>query len=180
MVEEKKVFPGTPLKSKEFYSLEGLVEYVPEVKYSFSAGIAQSVFLDGLKNGKIIGSKCPSCNRIYVPPRIYCEYCFKPINDFVEVPGTGEIHTAVISYISTFRERMEKPEIVGVIKLDVEGYAKSSYEFAGLFHRLCNVSEEDVKTGKAIGMKVKAKWKPSDKRTGSVNDIECFEPIKKE
>ncbi|MEB3765215.1 MAG: Zn-ribbon domain-containing OB-fold protein [Desulfurococcales archaeon] len=172
-----KKYPGTYLKRDEMYSLPGLVRYKPVAKYSFSAGIAQTKFLEGLKKGKIIGVKCPSCGRVYVPPRAFCEYCHVPMNEYVELPGTGEIHTAVISYISTFRQRMDKPEIVGVVKLDAPGYTKESYEFAGLFHRFCGITEEDVISGKAIGMKVKPRWKPENERTGSVTDIECFEPV---
>jgi len=93
------------------------------------------------------------------------------------VTGTGEIHTAVVSYIATDRSRLEKPEIVGVIRLETPGYRQGSYEFAGLFHKLCGVTEEDVKTGRAIGMKLKARWKPPEERRGSILDIECFEPI---
>ncbi|MEB3861755.1 MAG: Zn-ribbon domain-containing OB-fold protein [Desulfurococcales archaeon] len=169
--------PGHYLKSKEMYSLPGLVEYRPVARYLFSAGQAQSRFLDGLKEGKILGKRCPRCGRVYVPPRSYCEYCMAPTSEWVELPGTGEVHTAVVSYISTFRERMEKPEIVAVIKLDAPGYTKGGYEFAGLFHKLCNVEPEDVISGRAIGMRVKPRWRPPEERKGDVNDIECFEPV---
>ncbi len=172
-----KGLPGHGLKAKEMYSLPGLVEYVPRARYSFAAGQALSVFLKGLKEGKILGRKCPRCGRVYVPPRMYCEYCHVPTSEWVEVPDTGVIHTAVVSYISTFRERLEKPEIVGVVRLDAPGYPENSYEFAGLFHKFCGVSEEDVKTGKAIGMRVKARWKPVEERKGDITDIECFEPV---
>ncbi len=176
-MSEKEKLPGHYLKSKEMYELPGLVEYRPRVRYRFSAGQAQTRFLEGLKEGKILGVKCPRCGRVYVPPRAYCEYCYAATSEWVELPGTGVIHTAVISYISTFRERMEKPEIVGVVRLDAPGYKEDSYEFAGLFHKLCGVTEEDVKTGRAIGMKVKPRWRPPEERVGDVNDIECFEPV---
>ncbi|MET1102147.1 MAG: Zn-ribbon domain-containing OB-fold protein [Pyrodictiaceae archaeon] len=169
--------PGRHLKADEMYSLIGLVEYVPRARYSFSAGQALSRFLQELKNGRIIGRRCPRCGRIYVPPRMYCEYCHVPTSEWVYVPDTGRIHTAVISYISAFRERMERPEIVGIVRLDVPGYPEESYEFAGLFHKLCGINEEDVKSGRAIGMRVKARWKPPEQRTGSITDIECFEPM---
>ncbi|MEB3788246.1 MAG: Zn-ribbon domain-containing OB-fold protein [Desulfurococcales archaeon] len=176
MSKEMKL-SGHYLKEKELQTLPGLVEYRPQAKYRFTAGAAQSRFLKGLKEGKILGVKCPRCGRVYVPPRVYCEYCFAPTSEWVELPGTGEVHTAVVSYISTFRERMDKPEIVAVVKLDAEGYTPESYEFAGMFHKLCNVTPEDVMTGRVIGMKVKPRWRPAEQRTGSVNDIECFEPV---
>jgi uncharacterized OB-fold protein len=180
IVSERKgevKLPGTKLSTKEMYSLLGLVESAPQAKYEFSAGPSLSKFLQGLKEGKILGKRCPRCGRIYVPPRDYCEYCHVPLTNWVEVPDTGVVHTAVVSYISTKRERLEKPEVVGVIRLDVPGYKEDSYEFAGLFHRLC-IDPEEAKKDSAVGMKVKARWKPKEQRTGSILDIECFEPVR--
>ena len=168
---------GTRLKEQDFQELPGVIYYKPYTRYKFSAGYAVSVFLEGLRNGKIIGAVCRRCGRVFVPPRSYCEYCHRPTDEFVELPDRGEISTAVISYISAKRGRLEEPVIVGVVRLETPGYRQDSYEFAGLFHRLCGVTEEDVKTGRAIGMKVKARWKPPEERRGSILDIECFEPI---
>lgn len=169
--------PGTYLKRGEYLKLPGLIKYKPAAKYLFSAGQAQSRFLQGLKQGKILGVFCPSCGRVYVPPRAYCEYCHKPTSGWIELPGTGRIHTAVISYIATDRSPLEEPEIVGVIRLDAPGYSDDQYEFAGLFHKICGVSPEQVKNGAAIGLRVKPRWKPEVEREGSVTDIECFEPV---
>ena len=174
----KTPLPGFYLKRSDLDNLPGLIRYKPVAKYLFSAGQAQSKFLKGLKEGKILGVRCPVCGRVYVPPRAYCEYCHAPTSEWVELPGTGEIHTAVISYIATDRSRLEKPEIVGVIKLDAPGYKEGQYEFAGLFHRICGVTPEQVINGSAIGLRVRPRWRPPEERTGSVNDIECFEPVR--
>ncbi len=170
--------PGTYLREKELEALPGLVRYKPVAKYSFSAGQAYSEFLRGLKEGVIKGVKCPRCGRVFVPPRIYCEYCFYPTRDWVTLPGTGTVNTAVVSYISTFREKLEEPEIIGVIRLDAPGYREESYEFAGLFHRLCDVRPEEVMDGSIIGAKVRPRWRPPNERKGDINDIECFEPMR--
>ncbi len=122
--------PGTKLSAKEMYSLLGLVESSPQAKYEFSAGPTISRFLQGLREGKILGRRCPRCGRIYVPPRDYCEYCHVALTDWVEVPDTG-----------------------------------------------C-IDPEEAKKDSTIGMKVKARWKPAEQRTGSVLDIECFEPVR--
>jgi len=169
--------PGTYLRGKEMYQLPGLIRETPRARYLFSAGQALSKFLQGLKEGRILGKECPKCGRVYVPPRSYCEYCHVATSNWVEVPGTGTIHTAVVSYIATDRSRLEEPEIVGVIRLDAPGYKEDSYEFAGLFHRICGVTPEQVMDGSAIGMRVKPRWRPPEERKGDVNDIECFEPV---
>ena len=167
---------GHGLRADELERLPGLVEYKPRARYHFSAGQAVGVFLEKLKEGKIVGAKCPRCGRVYVPPRSYCEYCLVPTTEYVEVPDRGVVHTAVVSYIHATRARLEKPEIVGVIRLEVPGYREDEYEFAGLFHKLCGVTPEDVESGRVIGMRVKARWKPPEEREGSITDIECFEP----
>ena len=178
MVGREARLPGRYLKGDEMYKLPGLVEHRPEAKYSFAAGQAVSRFLEGLKQGRILGKKCPRCGRVYVPPRSYCEYCFAPTGEWVELSGEGEVNTAVVSYISAFRERLEEPEIIGVVRLYAPGYTgrEDEYEFPGLFHRLCGVTPEDVMSGRVIGMKVRPRWKPVERRIGSITDIECFEP----
>ena len=45
-----------------------------------------SKFLTALRDEKkIMGSKCPKCNKVFVPPRASCEQCFGPIKDWVAV-----------------------------------------------------------------------------------------------
>ncbi|WP_218184355.1 Zn-ribbon domain-containing OB-fold protein [Aeropyrum camini] len=78
MPDGGKKLPGTYLSDKDLRALPGLVEHTPEAKYMFSAGQAQSRFLQGLREGRILGVRCPRCGRVYVPPRSYCEYCFAP------------------------------------------------------------------------------------------------------
>ncbi|AEB95902.1 MAG: Zn-ribbon domain-containing OB-fold protein [Metallosphaera sp.] len=151
-----------------------VVEYKPEAKYSYTAGQALSQFLLGLKKGKILGRKCPKCGRVYVPPRMYCEDCFYPTSKWVEVKDEGIVMTAVASFISWTRDRLEEPEIVGTIRL-LPSSAKD-YVYPGLFHRIC-CSFDDVKSMNIFGKRVKAKWKPENEREGSINDIECFEVI---
>jgi uncharacterized OB-fold protein len=169
--------PGRYIREEDLRRLPGVIEYTPTARYSYSAGQALSEFLRGLKDGRILGKLCPSCRRVLVPPRVYCEFCFTPTTEWVEVTGAGRVETAVISYIGAARERLEKPEIIGVIRLDAPGHAENSFDFAGLFHKLCGVTEDDVKSGRVIGMRVKPRWKPVHERMGSILDIECFEPL---
>ena len=164
--------PGTPYKKEDLK--EGRIPYVedkPDARYRFSAGIAMSRFLEGLKNGMILGLKCISCGRIYVPPRTFCSYCFKPTSEWVQVKDTGIVNTAVVSYIAADRGRMDKPLVVAVIELD------GASPGIGILHKLGNVDPEDVISRKIFGKRVKAVWKPEEERTGSITDILYFEPV---
>lgn len=168
--------PGRYYREEDLRGMYGTIEYAPSAKYSYAAGHTISTFLDGLKNGKILGRRCAKCNRILVPPRPYCEFCARPAGEWIEIPGVGRVETAVVSYISAKRGRLEEPEIVGVIRFDVPGVNEGDPDFPGMFHRLCGISPEDVMSGRAIGMMVRPRWKPPELRSGSVLDIECFEP----
>jgi len=66
----------------------------------------------------------------------------------------------------------------GVIKLDVPGYSFDDHFYPGLMHYICGASEEDVKSMKIFGARVKARWRPVEQRTGSITDIECFEVVR--
>lgn len=162
---------GTPLKEEDLKKLH-LITYKPNAKYAYTAGQAYSKFLEGLKEKKIIGRKCYKCGRVYVPPRMYCDDCFRPTDEWVEVKDEGVVETVVASFISWTRERLENPEIVGVIRLFPSN--DKDWVFPGLFHRIC-ANFDDVKNMSLFGKRVKAVWK--EQREGSVNDIECFKVV---
>jgi hypothetical protein len=143
------------------------VEDHPNIRYSWTAGQAVSKFLNELKKGKIAATKCNKCRRIMVPPRVFCELCYKPIDEWVYVEDTGTVQTFSISYIDPDAKPLEEPVIVAVISID--GASKNM----GIMHVLGEVKPEDV----YIGMKVKAVWKPEDEREGSVTDIKYWKPL---
>jgi len=126
-----------------------------------------SKFLEELKNGRILASVCKKCNRIVVPPRVFCEMCFKPIDGYTYVRDTGKVNTYSISYIVADASRVKEPITVAVIELD--GASPS----IGILHVLGEVKLEDVK----FGMRVKAVWKPPEQREGAITDMKYFKPI---
>src|SRR5579875_418689 len=134
------------------------IYYKPYIRYEFSAGQALSRYLQELKNGRIIGRKCNKCNRILVPPRLYCEQCFRMTDEWVYVRDEGIVNTAVVSYITQDARKAERPEVVGVIELiDAPGQ--------GIFHRI-NVDPKEVVEKTVFGKRVRAVWKKSEERVG--------------
>lgn len=138
----------------------------PDAKYAWAAGIAMSRFLEELKNGKIIGRVCKRCKRVLVPPRMFCERCFRPTDDWVYLPETGVIETFSISYIDTSAKRIKDPIFVGVVALD------GAPPHCGLMHYFGEITPEEI----CIGLPVEAVWKPEKERTGSILDIKYFRP----
>ena len=163
---------GTALKEEDFKNKSILKEdwNDPGLSYTWSTGVAIGTYLEGLKKGRILGVRCRSCNRIMVPPRMFCEECFKTIDEFVPVQDTGTINTFAICYIRTDASRQKRPQLPAVVELD--GASKGM----GILHLLGEVKPTDVK----IGMKVKAVWKPARERKGDITDIRYFRPMRPE
>jgi uncharacterized OB-fold protein len=164
-----KVQPfGVPLKEEDFENQKVLtVTYHPKAKYSWATGVAVGEFLKGLKAGVITGSKCDQCGRIVVPPRMFCEWCFRRTENWVKLPDTGIVNTYSVSYITADTTRVKTPLIPAVVEID----GTSS---AGFLHLISEVKPDDVK----IGMRVKAVWAEPSKRRGSITDIKYFAPVK--
>ncbi len=160
---------GTPVRSADLK--KGRVfttTYVPRIQYAWDTGQAIGRYLEELKNGRLIARRCNNCQRIMIPPRMFCERCFRPTHDWVVVKDTGTVNTFSLSYVSWDVRRLKKPEIPAVIEID------GASTGMGILHVLGNVKPKAVR----IGMKVRAVWKPAQRRTGSITDIAYFEPIK--
>lgn len=65
------------------------VRATSEFRFRYAAGRYGSVFLRGLKEGRIHASRCTKCPRTLVPPRVACTRCFGPMEEIVEVPPRG-------------------------------------------------------------------------------------------
>ncbi len=159
---------GVPLKQDDIEKQNVLsVLYHPTVRYSWATGIAIGEFLNGLMRGYITGSKCDNCGRIVVPPRIFCEYCFRRTGNWVRLGDEGRVNTFSLSYITADTTRVKNPIIPAVIEID-------GTSGAGFLHLIGEVKPDDVK----IDMRVRAVWaKPSD-RKGSITDIKYFAPVR--
>lgn len=160
-------YGGTPLTADDL--LKGralLVHYQPKAQYRWDCGVAIGRYLAELKLGRIIGRQCDGCRRLLVPPRMFCEECFRPTDAWEYVRDTGTVNTFCISHIRWDTTRLETPQVAAVIDLD--GASKG----IGILHLIGGVDAQEVK----IGMRVKAVWKPARQREGSVTDIRFFKP----
>jgi len=160
-------FPGTPLSQADFDEGKILTtHWKPKLEYGWDAGVAISRYLAELKNGRLIGIKCNRCRRTVVPPRVVCEWCWEPMEDWVYLEDTGTVNTFSICYIRWDATRAKEPQIPAVI--EIHGASRG----AGILHLLDEVNPDDV----TIGMKVQAVWKPAEERSGSITDIKYFRP----
>ena len=169
MSEKVKDLRGTRLSAAELESKDTITfRWRPNAKYAWSAGIAYTKYLEELKNGRIVGRRCRQCDRVLVPPRMFCEQCFRATDEWVYIKGTGKINTYSISYLDADANRIKTPILVAVVDLD------GASPGIGILHKLGNVDIDKIH----VGMPVQAVWKPANEREGSVTDILYFEPIK--
>ncbi len=168
-------FPGTSLSEDDFTN--GKVLFVHDslkAEYAWDTGVALGTYLAGLKRGQILGSSCAHCRKIVVPPRVVCEWCFRPMSEYVPVQDTGVVNTFSLCYISWDMKRLQHPEIPAVIALDgASSLSPTSVVMGGILHKLGEVAPQDV----YIGMRVQAVWKPEAERQGAITDILYFKPL---
>ena len=174
MTAKIKNFPGTSLSEKDFAEGKILFNH-DELKgdFAWDTGIAIGSYLAGLKRGEILGSRCSQCRKVVVPPRTVCEWCFRPMDEYVTVKDTGTINTFSLCYVTWDVKRIKEPEIPAVISLDgASELSDTSVIMGGIMHKIGEIEPEKIK----IGMRVKAVWKPDEERTGSITDILYFKP----
>jgi acetyl-CoA C-acetyltransferase len=156
---------ATALSDAEFRAAPGAVEAALDLEYEWDAGEAMGAFLEGMRDARIVATVCTACGRTLVPPRKFCEQCFRPTDSWVEVEPVGRVETFSICYVRWDMVPLDPPEIPAVIRLD--GTSQG-----GFLHMLGEVAPDDVE----IGMAVEAVWKPDAERTGSILDISHFRP----
>lgn len=156
-------WPTRSLSDAEFRTGVVTVSHAVRAEYRWDAGVAIGRYLDGLREGRILGRECRVCERILVPPRLFCEQCFRPTDRWVEVPDEGVVNTFSVCHVSWDMRRLEVPELPAVIELSS----------GGMLHKLGGVEPADV----VIGMAVRAEWKPRSQREGSILDIRHWRPV---
>ena len=48
-------------------------------------------FIDKLEQGKVMGTRCKECGRVFFPPRADCYQCLKSDMEWFEVAGKGKL-----------------------------------------------------------------------------------------
>jgi uncharacterized OB-fold protein len=156
---------ATALSDLAFREAPGAVDERLDLAYEWDAGEAMGAFLEGLRDGRIVATVCARCARTLVPPRRFCERCFRSTDNWTSVENTGVVETFSICHVRWDMVPLDPPELPAVIRLD-------GSSDGGFLHKLGEVAPADVK----IGLEVEAVWKPQEDREGSILDIDHFRP----
>jgi uncharacterized OB-fold protein len=141
------------------------IETPIRLDYRYTPGQAQSAFLRGMEQGKILGRRCPRCSKVYVPPRGGCPMCGVEFTDEVQVADTGTLVTFAVVNVNFANRAIELPYVSGEVIFD--GADTTSMVL------LQGAAVDEVR----MGMRVKAHWKPREEWEPSFANIDYVEPI---
>ncbi|MBM0125427.1 Zn-ribbon domain-containing OB-fold protein [Pimelobacter simplex] len=132
--------------------------------YQYAASPEESLFYRGLNEGRIMGQRCPTCQKVYVPPRSACPSDGTPTVEEVELSQTGTITTFCVVNVPFLGQKITPPYVSAYVLLDGADIA--------VLHLILGVPADEVR----MGMRVKAVWKPEDEWAYSLENIDHFAP----
>ncbi|MET9700970.1 OB-fold domain-containing protein [Streptomyces sp. NPDC006529] len=114
--------------------------------YVYSPGRAQTAYINALAERRTVGERCPSCHKVYVPPRGACPTCGVATTDRVEVGPAGTVTTYCIVNIKARNLDIDVPYVYAHIALDGAGLA--------LHGRIGGIPYDQVR----MGLRVEPVW----------------------
>ncbi|MFJ9663339.1 Zn-ribbon domain-containing OB-fold protein [Streptomyces sp. NPDC101219] len=115
--------------------------------YTHAPGRAQTAHLTALAERRIVGERCPSCRKVYVPPRGACPTCGVATGDPVEVGPRGTVTTFCVVNIKAANLDIEVPYVYAHIALDGADLA--------LHGRIGGIPYDEVR----MGLRVEPVWR---------------------
>ena len=147
-------------RAEAFRSWKGDVE----ADYLYTTGVAGERFFTELRDhGQLMAARCTACDRTYLPPRMYCENCLGPLQDWKRVDGPATVEALTVVHVDAHGRPLKEPQVWALLRW------KGVY--GGLVHRLA-VPPERARPG----LKVRPVLRPAAQRVGSITDIVDFAP----
>jgi len=136
-------------------------KHVLEYDYRRSVGPVLGRFFTALRDRQIVGIKTRD-GRVLVPPSEYDPESGEALDEFVDVGPNGSVTTWAWVTEPMRNHPLERPFAFALITLD------------GATSALLHAVDVDDASQMKTGMRVKPRW--AAETTGSIRDIECFEP----
>jgi uncharacterized OB-fold protein len=149
---------------KDDFSKSYVVEGKLALPYTYFAGRVGSSFLTTIRDHKkIMGVRCETCDKVYVPPRQTCDRCMADIrNNWVQLENRGEVVNFTVVREPDRHLPKKTPYILGLIRLDGAD--------TPMAHIIDGVDPEKM----SEGMRVRAVF--ADESCGTILEIDHFEP----
>jgi uncharacterized OB-fold protein len=152
---------GVPARQQETVTM---ITTPVRLHYQHSASAEESRYLRALREGKLIGQRCPACGKVYVPPRGACPVDGVPTTTDVELPDTGIVTTFCVVNVPFQGQRVPSPYVAASVLLDGADIAFQ--------HLILGCEPAEVR----MGMRVRAVWKPPEEWGTTSENISHFEP----
>ena len=133
------------------------MQQMVSLEYKFIASPIMVEFGKALHGRRVIGHRCPGCDRVYVPPTGFCAICVVPTNTQdhgVEVADHGTVTSFTVVDPIQYRGQQEKGVyVLASILLDGASGTMGQQRIAG-------VPPSEVR----MGTRVQAVWLADDER----------------
>lgn len=140
-----------------------VVETPISLDFSYTPGVAASRFLRSLRQGKLVGQRCPKCLKVYMPPRGACSMCGVATDEEVELSGKGTVTTFCVTRIPS--PGLEAPYVSAWILLD-------GADITSMF-LIQEIDPNDVR----LGMRVEPVWVEAGDRKSDLGNIKYYRPL---
>lgn len=121
--------------------------------YEVSASKVTAEFIAAILEQRLVGRRCPACDKVYLPPRGVCPTCVVRTGEAVEVGHSGVIETFSVVRIPFEGQVLAPPYVCARIVLDGCDVP--------LLHIVGDIDPDHVR----VGMRVTAVWDPEPRPT---------------
>lgn len=102
-------------------------------------------FYEGLKEGKLLGRKCPVCGHIEFPPYLACNACGSLETEWVELPHKGTLTQMMpnspVFVLPMFKEKVGEYS-VGIV--EIEGCDPIGTSIVGVDRERCEALQDKL------------------------------------
>ncbi len=142
-----------------------MLETPVTLDFTIRAGKNNSLYLQGMAEGKILGTRDPDSGKVYIPPRGPVPTTGKMMDEVVEVSDTGTLCTFCIVNVPFPGQVLPLPYLGAWILLDGSDIP--------YMHIVGDIDAYDAR----LGMRVQAVWKPESEWGPTAENILYFKPI---
>jgi uncharacterized OB-fold protein len=129
-----------------------------------SASIEETNYLKALEQGRLVGQRCPVCEKVYIPPRSACPTDGVPPGEYVDLPDRGVVTTFCIVNVPFLGQKIKPPYVAAYVLLDGADIP--------FLHLILGCEASEVR----MGMRVEAAWRPREEWGPTLQNIEYFRP----
>ncbi|MEO7571602.1 MAG: zinc ribbon domain-containing protein [Acidimicrobiales bacterium] len=130
--------------------------------YAVSVSPLAHRFGEQLREGRIVGQRCPQCELVFVPPRAFCAMCVVAMGPEAEVDlaevGTVTAYTVLTPIQYHGQKEREEYALASVLIDGANGTVGQQ--------RLVDLPLDEIRTG----VRVEAVWVPADERQSDPGD----------